>query len=55
MLVAPVLDKGQTKRDIFIPNGRWLDTLNNKEIEGKIWLKDFQVELNQVPAFVKVK
>jgi len=55
MMVAPIVDPNITKRDIYIPNGTWLDTFSNKSYSGKFWLKDFNVELGQVAAFIKMK
>ncbi|KAH3855155.1 myogenesis-regulating glycosidase-like isoform X1 [Dreissena polymorpha] len=55
ILVAPILDKSASKRDIFIPHGRWLDNLNNKEIEGQTVLKDFEIPLGQIATFTKSK
>ena len=54
-MVAPIVDPNITKRDIYIPNGTWLDTFSNKSYSGKFWLKDFNVELGQVAAFIKMK
>lgn len=55
MMVAPVLQPGMVKRDVYIPQGRWMDTLNNKEVEASTWLRDFHVPLEQVAVFTKIK
>ena len=34
LLVAPVLEKGQTERDVYLPRGRWFDFYTNAPIQG---------------------
>ena len=51
MLVAPVLDS-VTQRDIYLPEGSWLDKLRNRSHTGPKWLKDYPVELDEVPYFI---
>lgn len=51
LLVAPVLLPGTTEIDIYLPEGDWHDEINNKNWEGKQWLKSFKVELHQIATF----
>lgn len=56
MLVAPIYEAGQTKREVYLPrleNGlKWVDFWNNKEYEGgKIYTVDAPID--KIPVFVK--
>ena len=53
ILVAPIIVKGATKRDIYIPDGTWRDELKGENVIGKDWLKDYKVELGQVAYFTR--
>ncbi|XP_070543125.1 myogenesis-regulating glycosidase-like [Ptychodera flava] len=56
-LVAPVLERGQLKRDIYLPKlkeGRWKDSLYGKVYNGGQWYKDFPVALDAVATFSRV-
>ncbi|KAL4234575.1 hypothetical protein ACF0H5_006216 [Mactra antiquata] len=55
MMVAPILHAGKTARDIYIPQGRWLDNINDKKVEPKTWLRNFNVPLEQVAVFTIIK
>ena len=51
VLVAPVLEKGGRKRDIYLPQGQWRDEINGGMESGQQWLKDYKVKLDQIPVF----
>ena len=52
-LVAPVLQKGATKRDIYIPIGTWLDgNINGKSYTGPIWIRNYDSPLEIIPYFI---
>ncbi|XP_064619832.1 myogenesis-regulating glycosidase-like isoform X2 [Lineus longissimus] len=52
VLVAPMLEKGKSKRNIYLPRGNWQDPFKGMIIEGGIWLKHYSVPDNVVPYFV---
>jgi alpha-glucosidase (family GH31 glycosyl hydrolase) len=54
VLVAPILEEGASKRDIYLPKGNWKDPFKHMVIEGGIWLKHYTVPTNVVPYFVRV-
>lgn len=54
ILVAPVLDEGATSRDIYLPNGQWVDKLRSEKIIGPKWLKNYTVALNELAYFTRV-
>jgi alpha-glucosidase (family GH31 glycosyl hydrolase) len=52
-LVAPELNL-KTKRDIYLPEGKWMDLNTGEEIvvpAGGQTLKDYKVKMHQVPVF----
>ena len=51
LLVAPVVEKGQRKRDIYLPPGVWMDHWTGKVYEGSTVLKDHPAPLEQIPFF----
>ena len=55
LLVAPVLAAGATRRDVLVPHGRWRDVLNDREVEGQMWLRDYAVPLGKVATFTRIK
>ncbi|XP_050413556.2 myogenesis-regulating glycosidase [Patella vulgata] len=52
VLVAPVLDKGVTERQIYLPVGTWKDELTGKMINGPVTL-NYAVTLEDLPRFTK--
>ncbi|XP_070532694.1 myogenesis-regulating glycosidase-like [Ptychodera flava] len=55
LLVAPILERGALKRDVYLPHGLWkgnLDEFGN--IEGGKWLKDYRVELDEIATFTRI-
>lgn len=51
LLVAPVVYPEVTKIDIYLPKGQWKDDLKGIVLEGKRWLRDYEVTLEQIPTF----
>ena len=54
LLVAPILDKGAVKRDIYLPKGNWKDGYNSSTYSGPIWLKNYDASIEIIPYFVSV-
>jgi len=55
VLVAPVLEKGVTGRDIYLPSGRWRDELRNRTVlDGRRWYRAYPVALDELPRFTRV-
>jgi len=52
ILFAPVMEKGQTRREVYLPAGRWVRTLDGQLHDGGRWVTA-EAELNQYIAFVK--
>jgi alpha-D-xyloside xylohydrolase len=51
-LVAPVMSS-DNKRDIYIPEGKWVNFFNGKITDGATWLKNFEVPLSEMPVWVR--
>ena len=52
LMVAPILCHGDRKRDIYIPQGKWISAKTGQIFHGRQWLKDFAVPLHEVPTFL---
>ncbi|NXM68838.1 SP15 protein, partial [Serilophus lunatus] len=55
VLVAPITEKGQMWRDIFLPGAGhlWLDTSTARVFDGGTVLRNYSASLAEVPVFVK--
>ncbi len=51
-LVAPVMNS-ENRRDVYLPEGRWVGFFDGKRLEGPRWLKDIDVPLEIMPVFVR--
>jgi len=52
MLVAPVMNS-ENVRDVYLPEGSWVDLFSGERIEGNQWLKDLYVPLDRMPVYVR--
>jgi len=52
LLVAPVVEKGATKRHLYLPKGDWYDWWTNEKVTGGRWL-DRPVDLKITPLYVR--
>lgn len=52
IIVAPIIEKGITSQEVFLPNGWWYDFYTGELFEGD---KNLEVEVNieKIPAFIK--
>lgn len=57
LLVAPIVNQDAYHRDIYLPKGIWKDELNSENgyIQGPVWLHDYEVPLEKLAYFTKVK
>ena len=51
-LVCPVMNS-QNKRDIYLPEGSWVNFLTGERLEGSRWHYQVEVPLDQMPVFVR--
>jgi alpha-glucosidase (family GH31 glycosyl hydrolase) len=52
MLVAPVVERGATTRNVYLPKGTWFDFWTNERIEGGREI-DRPVDLATIPLYVR--
>ncbi|MDR2915734.1 MAG: alpha-xylosidase [Tannerella sp.] len=52
MLVAPVMNF-ENRRDLYLPEGKWVHFFTGEIYDGQQWLKDVDVPLEEMPVFVK--
>lgn len=52
ILFAPIVNKGQTDRKVYLPTGKWIDVNDKKEYEGGNYV-DMHAELDKFIAFIK--
>ena len=51
-LVAPVMNS-EGKRDIYLPEGLWVNFFTGQRLEGGRWYYNVEVPLDQMPVFVR--
>ncbi len=51
-LVAPVMNS-ENCRDVYLPEGNWVDFFSGERIEGNQWLKGLEVPLELMPVYVR--
>ncbi|XP_041073753.1 SITS-binding protein-like [Polyodon spathula] len=53
LLVAPVTERGEVQRDIYLPGSeyQWMDTNNGKVFDGGTLLENYSVPLEEVAVF----
>ena len=51
-LVAPVINSSD-RRDIYLPEGEWVNFFTKEHFHGPIWLKDVNVPLDEMPVFCR--
>ena len=51
-LVCPVMN-GDNRRDIYLPEGLWVNFFTGERMEGNRWYCSIEVPLDQMPVFVR--
>ncbi|XP_050087053.1 myogenesis-regulating glycosidase isoform X1 [Anopheles aquasalis] len=54
MIVAPVLTKGETVREVYLPQGVWKDGIDESLRKGSRWIHNYHVPQNKVAFFIKM-
>ncbi|NPD45982.1 MULTISPECIES: TIM-barrel domain-containing protein [unclassified Lentimicrobium] len=52
LIVAPVVNRGVSEKDIILPEGIWFDFYTGEKMEGGV-LKAFPISMTEIPVFVK--
>lgn len=53
ILVAPVLVEGQRARNIYLPEGIWIDQKDGTIHQGPMWLNNYAAPIDVLPYFIK--
>ena len=53
-LVAPVLKKGKVSRDIYLPQGTWVDFWNGDILKGGQTIVDYPAPIDKLPVFINI-
>lgn len=51
-LVTPVMNS-DNRRDIYLPEGKWVHFFTGERLDGGQWLKDVEVPLEEMPVYVR--
>ncbi|WP_321285985.1 alpha-xylosidase [uncultured Sunxiuqinia sp.] len=51
-MVAPVMNR-ENKRDVYVPEGEWVNLFSGELTQGNRWLNDFECPLDEMPVWVK--
>jgi len=54
IIAAPVVHKGSTKRDIYLPKGVWKDGNTQQIYMGPTWLMNYDAPLDTLPFFQRI-
>ncbi len=52
ILFAPIVNEGQTEREVYLPEGKWIDVNTRSKYDGKQWVT-MKAEIDSFIAFVK--
>lgn len=53
IVVAPVLHRGHTSRDVYLPSGVWKDGIDGSHRKGNRWMHEYKVPIDKVAHFVR--
>jgi alpha-glucosidase (family GH31 glycosyl hydrolase) len=53
VVVAPVLTRGATTRDFYLPAGDWRDLQHGQVVSGGRWVRGYPAPLGVLPVFVR--
>ncbi|KAL3266159.1 hypothetical protein HHI36_010344, partial [Cryptolaemus montrouzieri] len=54
ILVAPILDEGAIFRNVYLPNGTWIDGNNGSVYRGRTTLRNYSAPIEVLPYFIRV-
>ena len=43
----------ENRRDVYLPEGNWVNFFTGERLEGGRWLKDLVVPLEEMPVYVR--
>ncbi len=51
-LVAPVINS-ENRRDVYLPEGKWVNFFTGERLEGGRWLKNLDIPLDEMSVYVR--
>lgn len=52
LLIAPIIDEGSRQRDIYLPDGEWIDFWDGTRYKGSSWIT-YSCGIDKIPVFIK--
>lgn len=52
VLVAPVMQAGATTREVYLPEGNWIDFWEREVLQGRQWI-EIEAPLDRIPVFIR--
>jgi alpha-D-xyloside xylohydrolase len=52
LLIAPIVEEGQSTRKVYLPAGEWIDFWTGQEHAGPAWV-EVSADLDRIPVFKK--
>lgn len=52
LLIAPVTEEGQRQREIYLPEGEWIDFWDGAKYNGQQYIR-YLCDLDKIPVFIK--
>jgi len=52
LLVAPVIEEGQRQREVYLPEGEWIDFWDGTKYSGQQYIR-YLCNLDKIPVFIK--
>lgn len=53
IVVAPILNPGETTREVYLPAGLWQDGIDGSLRKGNRWMHEYKVPLERVAYFIR--
>jgi len=52
LLIAPITEEGQRQREIYLPEGEWIDFWDSAKYNGQQYIR-YLCDLDKIPVFIK--
>ena len=52
LLIAPIVHEGQDRREVYLPEGNWIDLWSQKSYQGLKWITSEAYE-DRIPVYIK--
>ena len=45
----------ENRRDVYLPEGKWVNFFTGERLEGGRWLKNLDIPLDEMPVYVRAR